>query len=119
MSAELDKLKAKFLASDVDEETRTANEEDIRAWEQALIQSEAFIGWRDHDITRQIVGKAKESYKDFAFQLMQNRNLTETQRLSLFARQDACTFILSLTEIDAKSTIVQIHKDIRHALNAV
>lgn len=112
---ELDQLKEIFL-SDVDDETLTENEEKIREWENALIQNEAFLGWREHDVTREIVSQAKTSYKNHAMQLATNRGLSEAQRQSLFAKQDACLFLLSLTEIDAQGAIAQIHREIRAAL---
>lgn len=116
---ELDELKAHFLTDDLDEETRADNEAQIRAWENALIQNENFAGWVEHDITRLIVSETREAYKNHALQLATSRTLTEAQRQSLFAKQDACLFLLNLIEKDAKGTLEQIHREIRAALNAL
>lgn len=115
---ELDQAKDIFLSPELDEETRSENEAMIREWEQTLIRSEAFDSWRKHDITQQIIIQARESYKDFAVQLSQDRKLTDEQRRSLWAKQDAALWLLSLTDKDAKSVIEQIHKEIRTALQA-
>lgn len=116
--SDLDKLKEIFL-TDVDEETKAENLEQIRQWEQTLIRSEAFKSWQEHDVTRQIAGKAKETYKDAVLSLGRDRWLKDTQRAELFAKQDAALWILSLTEQDIKVTIEQVQKEIRTALNAV
>ena len=114
---DLDKVRDIFASADVDEETRTENEEQIREWETALIQNEAFAQWQTHDITRQIVTKAKESYKDIALRLASDRALTHDARLSLWAKQDACVFLLSLIDTDAKGALEQIKREIRRVLS--
>ena len=116
MNKDLDKLREIFLAGDVDEETRADNEERIREWETTLRENNAFLGWQSHDITRQISQQAKQSYKDISLQLATNRALTDQQRYSLWGKQDACLFILSLTEKDTKGPIDQIHREIKMAL---
>jgi hypothetical protein len=112
---DLDRVRDIFL-SDVDEDTRKENEEQIRQWETALIQHQAFAGWQSNDISLQIVKQAKETYKDISLQLASNRTLTDAQRNSLWAKQDACLFLLSLIEKDAKGALEQIHREIRAAL---
>ena len=114
---ELEDIRKIFLA-DVDEETRLDNEKTIIEWETGLRENEAIAEWREHDITKKIVLQVKQSYKDHAMQLAINRTLTDEQRRSLWGKQDACLFILSLTEIDAKGAIERIHNEIKTALNA-
>jgi hypothetical protein len=118
MIKELEKVREIFLSEEIDEELRADNEERIKEWEQSLIQSEAFASWQDHDITKNIVSQIKSSYKEIGVQLSTDRKLTETQRQSLWAKQDACTFLLELTEKDAKGTIEKITNEIRQAINA-
>lgn len=116
---ELDELRAAFLSPEIDSETRVENEEKIREWEQGLVMNEAFAGWQSHDVTRQIVAQAKQSYKEMALLLAENRHLKEGERLSLWAKQDAIVWLLSLTERDAKGALDNIRDEIRTALNAL
>lgn len=118
MNKELDALKAVFLAPTLDEETRAENEEQLRQWEQQLIESEAFQSWKDHDITKQIVAKAKSSYVECAIMLATRRNLTDDKRQAVYAQQDAIKWLLSLTEVDAKGAMEAVQQKIRAALNA-
>ncbi len=113
---ELEIIKTQFLADDIDAEDRVENENILREWEQGLIHNEAYVSWQEHDITREIAKKLKSEYKDFAMTLANNRSLTDTQRASLWAKQDACTFILSLTEKDAKGQLEQIQNEIKRAI---
>lgn len=108
MNKELEKIREIFLASDVDEEDKQENARVLAEWDKGLNENRLFLSWQDHDITRQISQRAKESYKEFALILMQNRALTQDQRESLWAKQDACQFILSLTDKDALGEIKQI-----------
>lgn len=117
MIPELDKVREIFL-TEVDEETRAENEAQIKEWETRLQESEALIDWRDHDITRQIARQARESYRDLALQLSNNRKLTDVERQSLWAKQDAALWILSLTEKDGKGMLEQVKTQIKTALNA-
>lgn len=114
---ELEIIRAQFLADDIDEEDREDNERILQEWENSLIQNTAFVEWRNHEITREIVQKIKTQYKEFAVSLYSNRSLTDTQRQSLWAKQDACMFILSLTEKNAKEEIEHIQKEIKAAIS--
>jgi hypothetical protein len=115
---ELEIIKAQFLSNDIDSEDREDNEKLLQEWEQGLIHNELYLSWQNHDITRDIAKKMKESYREFAMQLAENRNLTEKERMSLWAKQDACTFILSITEKDAKGAMQQIQSEIKRAISA-
>ena len=115
---ELEKVKEIFLAEDVDEETRKENEEQIMAWQQALVLNEAFNSWKNHDITKEILVKAKQSYKDISINLIRNRTLSETQRNAEWAKIDAISWLLSIIDQDAKGQLEQIQKEIHSAINA-
>lgn len=115
---ELEEIRARFLSADIDAEDREENEQILKEWEQGLIHNEAYLSWQEHDITREIAKKMKNEYKETALVLAQNRSLTETQRASLWAKQDACQFILSLTEKDSKGQLEQIQNEIKRAINA-
>ncbi len=115
---ELDQLKKAFLSDELDEETRADNERKIAEWEQGLLDNEAFASWQDSDITKQVVRQLKESYKDFGFLLATNRELTDVQRASLWAKQDAAVWLLSLVDPDAKGIVDAIQSEIRTALAA-
>jgi hypothetical protein len=113
---DIEKVRQIFLADDVDDEVRAENEEKIREWEEGLLKNEALLSWRDHDITKLIAAQAKISFKDLAIQLANNRTLTEDQRKSLWAQQDAMKWLLTLTEMDPASELKRIHEEIRAAL---
>lgn len=115
---ELEIIRAQFLADDIDPEDREENEQILKEWERGLIHNEAYLSWQEHDITREIAKKMKSEYKDAAMVLADNRSLTDTQRASLWAKQDACKFILSLTEKDSKGQLEQIQNEIKRAINA-
>jgi hypothetical protein len=115
MMKELDKVREIFL-SEVDEETRLDNEQKIAEWETGLRENEAIADWREHDITKQIARQAKDSYKELSLQLALNRSLSPEQRHSMWGRQDACLFILSMTEVDARGRLEQIQKEIKQAI---
>lgn len=120
MSKQLEEIKRIFItADDVDEETRQHNLKRVEAWQDTLIKSENFLNWQEHDVTREIVQQAKETYKDAFMRLGRERSLTEKERMSLYALQDATLWIISLAEKDAKGTIEQIHKEIAANLHAV
>jgi hypothetical protein len=116
---DLEKLKEIYItANDVDEETRKENLEEITKWENALIESEAYGSWQSHDITRSISKRAKDTYKELSMILAMDRKITQEQRVSLWAKQDAALWLLTLTDVDVKSTIDQIHSDIKRAISA-
>lgn len=116
MTTEIEKLKEIYLANDVDDEDYQENLEKINEWETTLRTSEDFLSWQQSDVTKGIMKQAKESYRDLAMQLMTNRNLTETERASIYAKQDACLWIIALVAKDAKALIKQIETEIKKAL---
>ena len=115
MSPDLEKLKDIYL-TDVDPETREENLEQIRDWEQSLLKHEGYQGWREHDVTKEISAKAKETYIDASLLLATSRELTPEQQHILWAKQDAALWILTLTEMDVKTAIAYIEKQIHQAL---
>jgi len=116
MRKELEEVRKIFLADEVDEEERAENEETLSDWERTIVESEMFLDWRSHDVTKQIAQKAKDTYKEMAYLLASDRSLTDEKRRSLWAKQDAALWILSLTEKDAQSTLDQVKKQIEVAL---
>ena len=115
---DLEKVKEIFLIDEIDEETKKQNLEDITEWEKELVENKAYLEWQNSDITRMISKQAKKSYADASYTLAKRRDLTDIQRNQLFATQDACLFILSITEKDAKSNLEQLNSQIRHVLNS-
>lgn len=114
---ELQQAKEIFL-TDVDEETYAENLEQINEWESSLRRNKAYDEWKKLDITQEINKKVRETYKDIGIILALNRTLTEAQRQSLYAKQDACVFILELTDQNAKQAINALLSDIKHKINA-
>lgn len=115
---ELETIRARFLVDDLDEEDRADNEALLKEWEEGLVHNEAYLEWQSNDITREISQKMKAEYKEFGLILSTNRTLTEEQRKAIWAKQDACMFILSLTDRDAKGAITQIKNEIKKAISA-
>lgn len=105
-----------IFLTDVDEELFKENTEIINAWETELTNSENYLNWQGHTVTQQISQQAKKAYRDASAQLSFKRDLTETQRNKLYATQDACSFILSLTEKDVKTTIFSLREDIKKGI---
>lgn len=114
---DIEKLKEIFLADDVDEEDKADNLADIKNWESDLIKNKNILGWQEHDITKGIIRKAKESYKDLSLKLVRDRELTEAERLSIYAKQDAMLWLISLAGENPKSAIEQIDNNIKVALS--
>jgi hypothetical protein len=115
---ELELAKEVFLTG-VDEEDLQQNKDQIDEWHRSLIENKAYLKWQNSDITRMISKQARDSYQDASLSLARRRDLTEQDRIKLYATQDACAFILSLTEKDAKGSLEQLGEQIRHALRAV
>lgn len=118
MDKDLQKLKEIFLASDVDDEDRDDNLKKITEWENSIRESEDFLSWQSSDITRKLAEQAKNTFKDNAMSLATNRTMTEEERKSVFAKQDAMLWILSMIEKDVKGTLSQVQGEIRRALKA-
>lgn len=117
MTQDLDQVRKIFL-DEVDEDVRADNEEKIKEWEQGLIHNEALLSWKEHDLTKAIAHKAKDTFKELGLLLASNRALTDEQRRSLWGKQDAMQWFLSLTEQDPKGEIERIETEIKTALNA-
>jgi len=116
MNDKLNKLKEIYLADDVDSEDRETNLIDIKNWESELIKNKNLLGWQEHDVTQGIIKKAKENYKDLSMRLVNEREITEAQRLSIYSRQDAMLWLISLAEDNPKSALEQINNNIAVAL---
>ena len=116
---ELEQLRQIFVAEDVDEETRKDNEYKIREWEQDIQKNENLASWQEHDVTRDLIRQAKESYKNLALQLIQDRSLSEKEREIIWAKQDAMMWFIRLGLVDPKKEIETIRASIVQAISAV
>jgi len=116
MQSNLERVKEIFLTG-VDEETLLDNQERILEWEKSIVENEAILNWQDHDITKMVVKKAKESYRDVSQTLYQNRELTDRQKYEMWGKQDACLFILSLASKNAKKELEEINNEIKRAID--
>lgn len=114
---ELEKIRTQFLADDIDQEDRVENERILKDWEEGLTKNQAYFEWQQSDITQDINKQVRASYKEFALILSNNRNLTQEERVSLWGKQDACVFLLSLTDKDARGTLEQLNNEIKRALS--
>ena len=116
---DIEKLKQIFLADDIDEEDKEDNLLNIQSWESEIIKNKNILGWQEHDITKKIIDKAKENYTDLSLKLIKDRKLTEAQRLSIYAKQDAMLWLISLSGDNPKSAIEQINNNIKVALSNI
>jgi len=117
MDKELEKARKIFLSDDLDEETLADNEAKLAEWEEVIRENQSFSAWQDHDISKRIVEKLKESYKEFGLRLATNRGLTEAERQSLWTKQDACLFLIDLIDKDAKGVLQRVDEEIKRAIN--
>jgi hypothetical protein len=115
---ELEQVREIFLAPDQDEEIIAHNREVLAEWERSLAETSAFADWQSHEVAQQVLSQARTSYKDLGMVLAERRDLSEAERLSIFARQDACTFIIKLLGRDARHELELLHEEIRKELNA-
>lgn len=113
---ELEQAREVFL-SDVDEDTRRENLEIISSWEDSIQRNSAYLDWKEHDITKEINKLIKEAYRDHAITLASNRALPEEERRTLWAKQDACVFLLNLTDQDAKTALDSVMREIKMHLS--
>jgi len=118
MSDPLEKVRAIFLSPDIDDEMRADNESKLLEWQQGLVRNQAYQAWRESDITQEIIRTAKHAYKEASLGLALNRTLSDKDRYSLWAQQDAARLILGITNEDAKGAINAINKEIETAINA-
>jgi len=116
---DIEKLKQIFLADDIDDEDREDNLLNIQSWESEIIKNKNILGWQEHDITKGIINKARETYIDLSLKLIRDRELTEAQRLSIYAKQDAMLWLISLAGDNPKSAIEQINNNIKVALSNI
>lgn len=115
---DLQKLKEIFLSNDIDSEDYQDNLALIKDWETELLINENLLDWQEHDVTKRIMAQAKQTHKDVCMRLMNDRDLSKSQRLSLFARKDAMEWMMSLASKEPEEAIKQIQSDIKKALNA-
>lgn len=116
MQDNLEKLEEIYVAEDVDEETREDNLSLIREWRSKLIKLDEYAGWKDHPVTQNIVAQAKKSYVDHSLLLARSRDLTDSARQSLWGKQDAMLWLISLASDDAQKEIAGIEEMIARAL---
>lgn len=115
---DLDTLKNIFLADDVDSETYDENLAEITRWEEAIHANENLLSWQEHDITKTLMQDVRKFYVDISLQLL-DRKITDERRKSIWARQDACLWILSLGSAKPKEDLKHINADIKKALAQV
>lgn len=115
---EIAELKKIYLASDIDADDYQENLDEITEWEKELFTNEAMKSWQEHEVTKKILAQAEESYIAISTQLAMSRTLSDEERKSLWAKQDACLWIISLASQDVKTALTDIKKRIKTALNA-
>ena len=114
---ELQDLKKIFLDETLDKEVYDDNLEMITVWEDSLLKNEALLSWQQHDITKEIISKAKQTDPKNADRLSEDSTLTNEQRNELFAKQDAMKWFISLAGGNPKGEIQEIKKQIKEAVS--
>jgi hypothetical protein len=117
MQDNLEQLKSIYLADDVDAETRADNLALITSWQKELTELDEYASWQEHDVTKRIIAQAKKSYVDHSLLLARSRELTDTARFSLWAKQDAVLWLISLASRDVKKEIAHLNALITRALS--
>lgn len=112
---DLEKLKQIYLSPTLSQEEIDDNSKIIAEWEKELIESKHFDSWAKDPITAEIFSKARSSYIELCRLLMENRDLSEKDRLSIYAKQDAMLWMLSLTS-DFEKKLEAINREIKVAL---
>lgn len=114
---EIEKVRKIFL-TDVDEETAKENLEKINDWERGISENRAFLQWQELEITQRIYTKAKETYIEIGVKLSNDRRISNDERTSLWARQDAAHWIMNLISKDSRAELEAIDREIRNVINA-
>lgn len=117
MDDELEKLRKIYLADTLDEDERAENEQTLREWSKALRENKALATWQTHDVTRRITKQTKQAYKDMAVQLATNRNLTQDERTSIWAKQDAMQWLLSILDTNAAESLAVLESEVKQAVS--
>jgi hypothetical protein len=118
MSTDIEKLREIYVTDDVDEDVRADNLAQIVEWETQLRDLEDLKSWMEHKVTQEILARARKSYVDHSLLLARSRELTDTARFSLWAKQDAMMWFTSLASSAVDRDIEAIKNAIRVALNA-
>lgn len=111
------KLKEIFLSDDIDSEDYQENLDQISEWEKELVENENMKSWQEHDVTKKIMAQAESSYIDLSLRLVSDREITDALQKSIWAKQDACLYIISLASNDVKTAMESIQKKVRAAIN--
>lgn len=113
---DLQKVQEIFLAPDLSDEEKEENLQELAKWRESLTEAEEYLSWKNQDTTKKIAQKAAEAYKDFSLQLALKRGMTEEEIISLQAKQDACVFLLELTNSGSESVLRSLHSQLRYAI---
>lgn len=113
----LQKLKEVFIDPTLPEEEQQDNLDFIKKLEDSIIQNKQIDTWLKDPITVDIMATARESYIELSLSLINKRDITEKERLSIYARQDAMLWILSLLPKDTQETLNSIDARIEQILN--
>lgn len=114
---ELALLKEVFLDPSLDQDELEDNRIRIEEWERALRTNTALKQWQNHDITREIAAKARETYIEAAVRIVERRDLSDADRFTLWAKRDAAQWILSMTNQDPDAVLTQVEEEVRRALS--
>lgn len=116
---DIEKIKDIFLAEDIDSEDYSQNLEDIKLWENDLFENENLLSWQEHDVTKSLVKKARESYQDLSMKLILKRDLLKNERRIVYAKQDAMLWLIGLATGEPAIAIQQINDDIKKVLKTM
>lgn len=119
MEKDLQKLKAFLLDENLDEDDYKDNLDYLNNLESQVRENEDFSSWQDSDITKMTLKIVRDAYKDICITLYSKEDMTDSERMKLFAKKNACIWMASLLSRDIDTEIKSIHGTIKAMLNKI
>lgn len=120
MNTDFEKLKQIFVDNpDLDSEDSRENIEEVTQMEREFEDSRLAKDWKEHELSKRLMVQAQESYIDLALRLANDRQLTEQERLSMYAKQDAMMWFMNLVERNPEKHMKEITDKVRRAIKSV
>lgn len=116
MAVDFDKLREVFLSKDIDDEDYDDNYKALNDLEREYRESVDLQEWLGHVLTKKLFDTAQEAYVSNAVRLAQDRELTEKERWSIYAKQDAMLWLLTVVEDNPTEKISLIEEQVKKAL---
>jgi hypothetical protein len=119
MEKDLTKLKEFLLDKNLDEDDYQDNLDYLNNLESQIRENEDFSSWQESDITKMTLRIVRDAYKEICITLFSKEDLTDSDRMKLFAKKNACIWMASLLSKDVDNEIKSIHGSIKAMLNKI